>query len=349
MTDMIDLRKDRVTGTRALQARGLVKSYPLTRSAFGRPLRQVRAVDGVDIEVSAGMTVGVVGESGSGKSTLGRLVSLLERPDAGSVVLDGRDTTTLRRAELAELRRSLQVVFQDPFGSLDPTKTIAHAVAEPLLVHRRIGRSGMHAAAEELLSRVGLDPGLARRYPEQLSGGQRQRVCIARALALAPWLLVADEPTSALDLSTRSEILNLLLTLQQESGLSILLVSHDFATVQHLAHRVAVMYMGRVVEEGPTLDVVANPLHPYTAALLSAVPVPDPPLQRARRRVVLQGEPPDPAALPSGCRFRGRCPFAMDECAQIDPHLDEVGSGHYVACLLHGGGDPPAKVAGRGH
>ena len=343
MTGMIDLRKEPVTTTRALQARGLVKSYPLSRNAVGRPLTQVRAVDGVDLEITAGMTVGVVGESGSGKSTLGRLVSLLERPDEGTVELDGRDTGRLRRPELAELRRSLQVVFQDPFGSLDPTKSIAHAVAEPLLVHKRIRRSGMQAAAADLLLRVGLDPGLARRYPEQLSGGQRQRVSIARALALAPWLLVADEPTSALDLSTRSEILNLLLTLQQESGLSILLVSHDFATVQHLAHRVAVMYMGRVVEEGPTLDVVGNPLHPYTAALLSAVPVPDPPLQRARRRVVLQGEPPNPAALPSGCRFRGRCRFAMDDCAQIDPRLDEVTEGHRVACLLHSAADANGK------
>ncbi|MGI5132915.1 oligopeptide/dipeptide ABC transporter ATP-binding protein [Pseudonocardia sp. CA-107938] len=318
---------------RGLRARGLVKSYPGARGAFGRPLTQVRAVDGVDVDVTAGMTLGVVGESGSGKSTLGRLVSLLERPDEGTVVLDGRDTARLRGRELTRVRRSLQVVFQDPFGSLDPTKTIAHAVAEPLLVHGRVRRAGMLAAAEDLLVRVGLDPGLARRYPEQLSGGQRQRVCIARALALEPWLLVADEPTSALDLSTRSEILNLLLTLQQETGLSILLVSHDFATIQHLAHRVAVMYLGRVVEEGPTADVVANPLHPYTKALLSAVPVPDPAVQRARRRIVLHGEVPNPTALPSGCRFRSRCGFAMPECATTDPGLG--GDRHRVACLLH--------------
>ncbi|SHK50826.1 peptide/nickel transport system ATP-binding protein [Pseudonocardia thermophila] len=327
---------------RELRAHGLVRTYPIGRGAFGRAHTAVRAVDGVDLEITAGVTVGVVGESGSGKSTLGRLVSLLERPDAGRIVLDGRDTGRLHRAELQELRRRLQVVFQDPFGSLDPTKSIGHAVAEPLLVHRRVRRSGMATAAEELLTTVGLDPGLARRYPEQLSGGQRQRVCIARALALEPWLLVADEPTSALDLSTRSEILNLLLSLQQDTGLSILLISHDFATVQHLAHRVAVMYLGRIVEEGPTHDVVTNPQHPYTSALLSAVPVADPPRQRARQRVVLRGEAPNPARLPSGCRFRGRCRFAVAECATTDPQLTDLGSGHRVACLLHGAVGPAA-------
>jgi oligopeptide/dipeptide ABC transporter ATP-binding protein len=209
-------------------------------------------------------------------------------------------------------------------------------------VHRRIRRAGSTEAAEELLARVGLDAGLARRYPEQLSGGQRQRVSIARALALAPWLLIADEPTSALDLSTRSEILNLLLALQQETGLSILLVSHDFATVQHLAHRVAVMYLGRIVEEGPTLDVVREPLHPYTKALLSAVLVPDPRVQRNRSRIVLQGDAPNPADLPSGCRFRTRCPYAMPSCAEVDPQLQPVSTGHSVACLLHTGSGPPA-------
>lgn len=347
-------RPDRATATssaRTLSARGLGKSFPVTRNVFGRPVTEVRAVDGVDLEVTAGMTVGVVGESGSGKSTLGRLASLLERPDAGTVHLDGRDTGRLRGRELAELRRSLQVVFQDPFGSLDPTRTIAHAVTEPLIVHRRIRSSGTMAAAEELLGRVGLDPGLAGRFPGQLSGGQRQRVCIARALALSPWLLVADEPTSALDLSTRSEILNLLLTLQRDSGLSILLISHDFATVQHLAHRVAVMYLGRIVEEGPTEEVVGNPMHPYTRALLSAVPVPDPVVQRGRRRILLQGEVPNPSDMPSGCRFRTRCPSVMPACSTVDPQLEPVATGHRVACLLYTGTEPgpgpdPGAAAG---
>jgi oligopeptide/dipeptide ABC transporter ATP-binding protein len=332
------------TGTGSLTARGLSKSFPLSRNALGRPTTHVRAVDGVDIDVTAGTTVGVVGESGSGKSTLGRLVSLLERPDSGSVVLDGQDVTRLRGKAMSALRTRLQVVFQDPFGSLDPTKSVAHAVAEPLVVHRRIRRSEMPSAAEVLLSRVGLDPGLARRYPEQLSGGQRQRVCIARALALEPWLLVADEPTSALDLSTRSEILNLLLGLQEDVGQSILLVSHDFATVQHLAHRVAVMYLGRIVEEGPTHEVVNNPLHPYTRALLSAVPVPDPVIQRTRRRIVLHGDVPNPANPPSGCRFRTRCSEVMPSCSSIDPMLAEIRPGHRVACLLHSDAGVPVPA-----
>jgi oligopeptide/dipeptide ABC transporter ATP-binding protein len=332
-------------GTGSLVATGLTKSFPLSRDLLGRPASRVRAVDGVDLEVTAGTTVGVVGESGSGKSTLGRLVSLLERPDTGSVVLDGVDATHLRGRALAALRTRLQVVFQDPFGSLDPTKSVGHAVAEPLLVHGRIGRSGMAAAAADLLAGVGLDPGLAGRFPEQLSGGQRQRVCIARALALEPWLLVADEPTSALDLSTRSEILNLLLGLQRDTGQSILLVSHDFATVQHLAHRVAVMYLGRIVEEGPTEEVVGNPLHPYTRALLSAVPVPDPSAQRARRRIVLHGDVPNPADPPSGCRFRTRCREAMPSCSTIDPALAEIGPAHRVACLLHAEAGTPVSTS----
>ena len=329
----------------ALRAHDLVRTYPLARNAWGRPTSHVRAVDEVDVTVTGGTTLGIVGESGSGKSTLGRLISLLERPDAGRVELDGADATALGRRELVALRRHLQVVFQDPLGSLDPTKSIAHAVAEPLLVHRRIRRAEVDEAAGALLGRVGLDPGLVRRYPEQLSGGQRQRVCIARALALDPWLLVADEPTSALDLSTRSEILNLLLGLQQDTGQSIVLVSHDFATVQHLAHRVAVMYLGRVVEEGPTEDVVGNPLHPYTKALLSAVPLPDPEAQRRRRRIVLEGDPPNPSAPPSGCRFRTRCPAAMDLCARTDPRLTPVAGGREVACLLHTAVDDTATPA----
>jgi oligopeptide/dipeptide ABC transporter ATP-binding protein len=346
--DRRDERQVAGAGTGSLVARGLTKSFPLSRNALGRPSSHVRAVDGVDLDVTAGTTVGVVGESGSGKSTLGRLVSLLERPDSGSVVLDGRDVTRLRGRALSALRPRLQVVFQDPFGSLDPTKSVAHAVAEPLLVHGRIRRSEMLGAAEELVSRVGLDPALARRYPEQLSGGQRQRVCIARALALEPWLLVADEPTSALDLSTRSEILNLLLGLQEDAGQSILLVSHDLATVQHLAHRVAVMYLGRIVEEGPTQEVVGNPLHPYTRALLSAVPVPDPVVQRTRRRIVLHGDVPNPANPPSGCRFRTRCSEAMPSCSSIDPMLAEVRPGHRVACLLHSDAGKPVAAAATG-
>jgi oligopeptide/dipeptide ABC transporter ATP-binding protein len=233
------------------------------------------------------------------------------------------------------MRSRLQVIFQDPYGALDPTKTIGHAIAEPLLVHGKISRGEMRERAAQLLGRVTLDPAFVDRYPDELSGGQRQRVCIARALALSPSVLVADEPTSALDLSTRSEILNLLLSIQEDTGQAMVLVSHDFATVRHLSHRIAVMYLGRIVEEGPAEQIATEPLHPYTKALLSAVPVPDPDVQRSRRRTVLSGELPDPANPPSGCRFRTRCPVVQDECASQDPPLLRIGADHRVACILH--------------
>jgi oligopeptide/dipeptide ABC transporter ATP-binding protein len=314
---------------------GLTKSFPLRRSLLGRTLESVRAVDGVDLEVKAGTTVGIVGESGSGKTTVGRLMARLLTPDGGTVEVEGKDVTRARGRELKEMRGRLQVIFQDPYGALDPTKTVGHAVAEPLLVHGRIGRGEMRERAAQLLGRVTLDPAFADRYPDELSGGQRQRACIARALALSPSVLVADEPTSALDLSTRSEILNLLLSIQEETGQALVLVSHDFATVRHLSHRIAVMYLGRIVEEGPAAQIAENPRHPYTKALLSAVPVPDPDAQRSRRRIVLHGDLPDPASPPSGCRFRTRCPVAQDECAHLDPPLLRIDGEHSVACVLH--------------
>lgn len=317
--------------TMALRATGLRKTFPLRRDLLGRVTERIVAVDGVDLEVARGATLGLVGESGSGKSTAARLAALLIRADGGRIETDGVDVTAARGRELKALRSRLQMVFQDPYSSLDPTKTVGHAVTEPLIVHGRRGDLGEAAAA--LLTRVSLDPGLARRRPEELSGGQRQRVCVARALALEPRVLIADEPTSALDLSTRAGILNLLLRLQQESGQAMILVSHDFATVRHLADRVAVMYLGRVVEEGPAARIVESPQHPYTRALLSAVPAPDPTVQRGRRRTVLHGDPPNPADPPSGCNFRTRCPIAVPECAQTDPALRVVEADHRVACI----------------
>jgi oligopeptide/dipeptide ABC transporter ATP-binding protein len=317
-----------------LRVRGLSKSFPVRRGAFGRALESVRAVDGVDLEVRAGTTVGIVGESGSGKTTVGRLMARLLTPDQGTVEVEGKDVSRAKGRELKEMRARLQVIFQDPYGALDPTKTVAHAVAEPLLVHGKIRRSELRDQAAALLARVALDPAFVDRYPDELSGGQRQRVCIARALALSPSVLVADEPTSALDLSTRSEILNLLLSIQEDTGQALVLVSHDFATVRHLAHRIAVMYLGRIVEEGPAEQIAEDPRHPYTKALLSAVPLPDPHAQRARRRTVLKGDLPDPANPPSGCRFHTRCPVALPECARQDPPLLQISAEHRVACVL---------------
>ena len=320
---------------RAVQVR---KSYPLKRNAVGQVTEMVKAVDGVDLSLARGTTVGVIGESGSGKTTLGRILSKLIPLDSGSIELDGVDIAPFKGRQLKDLRTRLQIIFQDPFGALDPTKTVGHAVAEPLLIHGRIGRGEMNASAARLLDTVGLSSALVDRYPDQLSGGQRQRVCIARALALEPEVVVADEPTSALDLSTQSEILNLLLKLQEDLGQSMVLISHDFATVRHLAHRIAVMYMGRIVEEGPTAEIVNNPKHPYSEALLSAVPDPDPAIQRQRRRIVLTGEMPDASRLGRGCNFSSRCPLVTPECLEVDPALTEVGAGHRVACLVRAPG-----------
>ena len=320
-----------------LHATGLVKRFPAEKGFLGRVRSHVHAVDGVDLHVMPGETLGIVGESGSGKSTVGRLVARLLTPDEGTITLDGRDISRLRGRALKDLRAEMQFVFQDPYSALDPTRTVGHAVAEPLLVHGRVSRGGMAAAAGALLERVGLDPGMVTRRPAELSGGQRQRVCIARSLALEPRILVADEPTSALDLSTQSEILNLLLDIQRTDGLSIILISHDFAAIRHLAHRIAVMYLGRVVEEGDAEQVASDPVHPYTRALLSAVPVPDPDVQRQRNRIVLQGELPNPADPPAGCNFASRCPDVVARCATIDPPLVAQDDGRRVACVHHRG------------
>ncbi|TQM01933.1 oligopeptide/dipeptide ABC transporter ATP-binding protein [Pseudonocardia kunmingensis] len=322
-------------GEHLLRAQGLHKAFVLARDLLGRPVARTTAVDGIDLHVAHGETVGVVGESGSGKTTVGRMLARLLVPDAGRIELDGRDVTRVRGRELTALRRTLQVVFQDPYGSLDPTKPVGSAVTEPLVVHRLAGRRELPARAAELLDAVALDPVLAQRYPHELSGGQRQRAAIARAMALEPRLLVADEPTSALDLSTRSEILNLLLGLQRDRNLSIVLISHDFATVRHLAHRIVVMYRGRVIEQGPAEDLLAEPLHPYTGALLAAARAVRPDDAAPRERVALRSGRAARPEAPGGCAFYSRCPVAMDACAEADPALVDVGAGHSVACLHH--------------
>jgi oligopeptide/dipeptide ABC transporter ATP-binding protein len=324
-----------------LAIQGLRKEYAVRRGFLRRRTGTLHALAGVDLEVAAGECVALVGESGSGKTTLGRCAVRLIEPTAGRVLFAGEDLAGLDGRELRKRRRRFQVVFQDPYGSLDPRQRVGSILAEPLSIHTRLDRAGRSARVVELLEMVGLAPELAGRYPHELSGGQRQRVGIARALAPEPELLVADEPVSSLDVSVRGQILALLAGLRRRLGLTLLLIAHDMAAVEQLADRVAVMYLGRIVELSGGAALFRRPLHPYTVSLLSAVPVPDP--GRRRDRIVLAGEPPSPLAPPSGCPFHPRCPSARPRCAAERPPLaaseEEVGVGEYgrmVACFYPG-------------
>jgi len=309
-----------------VRVRGLVKHFPVEGSDD-----VVRAVDGVTFEILGGETLGLVGESGCGKSTVGRCILRLIEPTAGRVEFDGRDVRALDARSLRELRREMQIIFQDPYASLNPRMRVRDIVAEPLVIHGLKNREEQRARVAELLKRVGLDPDYMNRYPHEFSGGQRQRIGIARSLALNPKLIVADEPVSALDVSVQAQVVNLLQELQAEFGLTYLFISHGLAVVEHISTRVAVMYLGRIVEVASAEELYARPLHPYTQALLSAIPIPDP--QRKRERIILTGDVPTPINPPSGCRFRTRCPMAIAECAQIDPDLREVEPNHTVACI----------------
>jgi len=318
-----------------LEVAGLRKYFPIRKGLFSRVVGHVKAVDGVSFHVNRGETLSLVGESGCGKTTTGRSILRLIQPTEGSVRFEGREVTTLGKRELRALRRRMQIVFQDPYSSLNPRLTIGSMLAEPLSIHRLAKGAAARERVAELLTLVGLSPDHARRYPHEFSGGQRQRIGVARALAVEPSLIVLDEPVSALDVSIQAQIINLLQDLQRRMNLTYLFVAHDLSVVEHISDRVAVMYLGRIVELADRDTIYRDPRHPYTKSLLSAVPVPDP--DRTRSRIVLKGDVPSPANPPSGCRFHPRCFLAeqldsLPRCRAEEPELREVSPGHWVSC-----------------
>lgn len=293
----------------------------------------VKAVDGVDLQIQRGEVLGLVGESGCGKSTLARTIINLIPPTAGAIRIEGRDLSTLPPEEMRDLRAEIQMVFQDPYASLNPRMTVFDALAEPLLAHKRIGRAQVAAEVTSLMERVGLAPRFMRKYPHEFSGGQRQRIAVARALALKPRLVIADEPVSALDVSIQAQILNLLAELVREMNLSMIFIAHDLSVVKHISDRIAVMYLGKIVEIGDAVEVIERPLHPYTKALVSAIPTPDPERERSRKRIVLPGDPPSPINPPAGCSFHPRCEYAVEACKGYPPPLERGKDGRQVACI----------------
>jgi oligopeptide transport system ATP-binding protein len=341
-------------GAPLIEARNLVKYFPIHAGLFSRHVADVKAVDDVSFAIGAGETLGLVGESGSGKTTVGRMLLRLLRETSGEIFFGGEEITGLSSDGVRKLRRSMQIIFQDPYASLNPRMTVGEIVGEPVRLHGIARGKAVEERVVELLKLVGLRPYHANRFPHEFSGGQRQRVGIARALAVDPKFIVCDEPVSALDVSIQAQVINLLEDLQSQLGLTYLFIAHDLSVVRHISTRVAVMYVGKLVELAGRDALYERPLHPYTQALLSAIPIPDPAVETRRKRIVLSGDIPSPVDPPSGCRFHTRCPIAFDRCAVEEPLFKEYGGGHFAACHYveeHGGAAPdltrgPAVISG---
>ncbi len=320
-----------------LDVQDLKMYFPITQGTIiQRHVGDIKAVDGISFAIQQGETLGLVGESGCGKSTTGRAILQLYRPTAGNVLFKAEDLTQLKGEALRRMRRQMQMIFQDPYASLNPRMTVGNIIGEPLEVHNiHRGRSERRERVQELLRVVGLNPYFVNRYPHEFSGGQRQRIGVARALAVNPEFIVCDEPISALDVSIQAQIINMLEDLQAEFGLTYLFIAHDLSVVRHISDRIAVMYLGKLAELADRDELYANPLHPYTQALLSAVPIPDPLVEEKRQRIILEGDVPSPANPPKGCNFSTRCPRVMDVCHDVDPEFRDLGGGHWVACHLY--------------